>query len=101
MKLSFSKRRVPLSAERVHRPFGEVVVGKSTRHTRGAGGLDGVFHRALPIRAGLTRKPGVTRLSLTYASGCPFGPTRQGIYDSQSKPSDRSGDRPDQGRVAV
>jgi phosphoglucomutase len=75
------ERTVPFAAERVHPPFGEVVVGKSTGATR-AQAIRTVFpiaapvglRRLLPIRGGLTWKPGVTRLLLTYASGCPLGP---------------------------
>src|SRR5262245_31090697 len=76
MELSFSLHMVPFASERVHRLFGEVLVGKSVGSGPSTAGPDGPpGHRSckgLPIRAGLTRSPGVTRLLLTYASGCPF-----------------------------
>src|SRR5882672_7656633 len=56
-------------------------------------------HPALPIRPGLTWLLVVTTLHLTYASAFPSTRRRKN-HDSQSQPTDRRRERPDQSGAA-
>src|SRR4029079_15506264 len=75
-----------------YRHFGEVLVGKSAGRAPGPGGPG---EGGLPIRVGLTWLLAVTTLHLTYASAFPWTRRRKN-HDSQSQPTDRRRERPDQ-----